>query len=95
MQGGRIRKLLCCERISGAFELALALGRAVGPEEVEGFNYGSPYMHMTGAIRSAKANKGSGRGKTLDTLLSEALGWWQNLSQPPSATGHPVSSDQE
>ena len=57
----------------GAFELALALGRAVGPEEVEGFNYGSPYMHMTGAIRSAKANKGSGRGKTLDTLLSEAL----------------------
>ena len=57
----------------GAFELALALGRAVGPEEVEGFNYGSPYMHMVGAIRSAKANKGSGRGKTLDTLLSEAL----------------------
>ena len=57
----------------GAFELALALGRAVGPEEVEGFNYGSPYMHMVGAIRSAKANKGSGRGKTLDTLLGEAL----------------------
>ena len=42
----------------GAFELALALGRAVGPEEVDGFNYGSPYMHMVGAIRSAKANKG-------------------------------------
>ena len=57
----------------GAFELALALGRAVGPEEVDGFNYGSPYMHMVGAIRSAKANKGSGRGKTLDTLLGEAL----------------------
>jgi len=57
----------------GAFELALALGRAVGPEEVEGFNYGSPYMHMVGAIRSAKANKGSGRGKTLDTLLGEGL----------------------
>ena len=57
----------------GAFELALALGRAVGPDEVEGYNYGSPYMHMVGAIRSAKANKGSGRGKTLDTLLGEAL----------------------
>ena len=57
----------------GALELALALGRAVGPDEVEGFNYGSPYMHMVGAIRSAKANKGSGRGKTLDTLLGEAV----------------------
>ena len=57
----------------GAFELALALGRAVGPEEVDGFNCGSPYMHMVGAIRSAKANKGSGRGKNLDTLLGEAL----------------------
>ena len=56
-----------------AIELALALGRAVGSEETEGFNFGSPYMHMVGAIRSAKVNKGSGRGKTLDTLLSEAL----------------------
>lgn len=56
-----------------AFELVLALGRAVGLEETEGFNYGNPYMHMSGAIRSAKVNKGSGRGKTLDMLLSEAL----------------------
>ena len=56
-----------------AFELVLALGRPVGLEETEGFNYGNPYMHMAGAIRSAKVNKGSGRGKTLDTLLSDAL----------------------
>ena len=28
----------------GAIELSLALGRAVGPEETEGFNYGSPYI---------------------------------------------------
>ena len=56
-----------------AFELVLALGRAVGLEETEGFNHGNPYMHMVGAIRSAKVNKGSGRGKTLDMLLGEAL----------------------
>jgi hypothetical protein len=56
-----------------AFELVLALGRAVGLEETEGFNHGNPYMHMVGAIRSAKVNKGSGRGKTLDSLLGEAL----------------------
>jgi hypothetical protein len=56
-----------------AFELVLALGRACGLEETEGFNYGNPHMHMVGAIRSAKVNKGSGRGKTLDTLLAEAM----------------------